>query len=201
MITKDDMMSVLLDACPSFAPQWQAFKDEWREEDRRPSPCPGPSTTGAIRSIQGAVLNRAGLTAFREITFLAAGPASEPCRSATEVSLMYNATHRVHGHGGLFQTRSGYPETTWWRNSPLRLGKSLKPLLVKDGEPRLVALPTGDGMALGFLNCSGTDKSPLEWLIAVIEVAKVWGQRKQVGLRIGINCGDVEVIRDINGQS
>jgi hypothetical protein len=32
MIAKDDMMGVLLDACPSFAPQWQAFQDEWREE-------------------------------------------------------------------------------------------------------------------------------------------------------------------------
>jgi hypothetical protein len=32
MIAKDDMMGVLLNACPSFAPQWQALQDEWREE-------------------------------------------------------------------------------------------------------------------------------------------------------------------------
>jgi hypothetical protein len=32
MTAKDDMMRVLTDACPSFAPQWQAFQDEWREE-------------------------------------------------------------------------------------------------------------------------------------------------------------------------
>jgi hypothetical protein len=32
MIAKDNMMGVLLDACPSFAPQWQAFQDEWRAE-------------------------------------------------------------------------------------------------------------------------------------------------------------------------
>ncbi len=25
-------MGVLLEACPSFAPHWQAFQDEWREE-------------------------------------------------------------------------------------------------------------------------------------------------------------------------
>lgn len=31
MIAKDDMMGVLLDVCPSFAPQWEAFQDEWRE--------------------------------------------------------------------------------------------------------------------------------------------------------------------------
>jgi hypothetical protein len=32
MITKDDMIDVLIDACPSFAPQWQAFQREWRAE-------------------------------------------------------------------------------------------------------------------------------------------------------------------------
>jgi hypothetical protein len=32
VIAKDDMMGVLLAACPSFAPQWQAFQDEWRDE-------------------------------------------------------------------------------------------------------------------------------------------------------------------------
>jgi hypothetical protein len=32
MITKDDMMGVLLDANPSFAPQWQAFLQEWHAE-------------------------------------------------------------------------------------------------------------------------------------------------------------------------
>lgn len=32
MIAKNDMMDVLLDACPSFVPQWQTFQDEWREE-------------------------------------------------------------------------------------------------------------------------------------------------------------------------
>ena len=32
MIAKDNMMSVLLDACPSFAARWQAFQDDWRDE-------------------------------------------------------------------------------------------------------------------------------------------------------------------------
>ena len=30
MIAKDDLMGVLLDDCPSFAPQWRGFQDEWR---------------------------------------------------------------------------------------------------------------------------------------------------------------------------
>jgi hypothetical protein len=32
VIDKYDMMSVLLDACPSFAPAWKTFLEEWREE-------------------------------------------------------------------------------------------------------------------------------------------------------------------------
>ncbi|MCE9534026.1 MAG: hypothetical protein K8T89_23320 [Planctomycetes bacterium] len=32
MISKDDMMALLLNACPSFAPLWQSFLDEWRDE-------------------------------------------------------------------------------------------------------------------------------------------------------------------------
>jgi hypothetical protein len=36
MIAKDDMMPVLLDACPSFAPAWGEFLAEWRGEDDQP---------------------------------------------------------------------------------------------------------------------------------------------------------------------
>jgi hypothetical protein len=32
MINKDQMMSPLLDACPSFRPFWDAFVDEWKKE-------------------------------------------------------------------------------------------------------------------------------------------------------------------------
>lgn len=32
MITKHNMMGVLIEACPSFTSKWQAFLDEWREE-------------------------------------------------------------------------------------------------------------------------------------------------------------------------
>jgi hypothetical protein len=32
VISKDDMMPVLVDVCPSFNAQWLAFLDEWREE-------------------------------------------------------------------------------------------------------------------------------------------------------------------------
>ncbi len=32
VITKDDMIGVLIDGCPSFAPRWQEFTEEWQEE-------------------------------------------------------------------------------------------------------------------------------------------------------------------------
>ncbi len=32
MIAKDNMMGVLVEACPSFAPQWEEFQEEWREK-------------------------------------------------------------------------------------------------------------------------------------------------------------------------
>ncbi|WP_152049516.1 hypothetical protein [Tautonia marina] len=76
----------------------------------------------------------------------------------------------------------------------------LRPLLSSEGELRLVALPTGDGMALGFLNCDDTGKSEVEWLLELIDKAKGWAKSRQVHLRIGLNSGDVEVTRDINGN-
>src|SRR5205807_466656 len=36
MLSKDDMIPVLLDACPSFAPAWQEFLAEWWGEDDLP---------------------------------------------------------------------------------------------------------------------------------------------------------------------
>ena len=32
MIAKTDMMSVLLEACPSFSTKWESSRDEWRQE-------------------------------------------------------------------------------------------------------------------------------------------------------------------------
>jgi len=33
MITKDEMMPLMLEACPSFRPQWDAFVEEWKDEE------------------------------------------------------------------------------------------------------------------------------------------------------------------------
>src|SRR5262245_27568348 len=33
MIASDEMMDILLEACPSFLPKWQSFLEEWQEEE------------------------------------------------------------------------------------------------------------------------------------------------------------------------
>jgi len=32
VITRDEMMDPMLDACPSFKAQWESFKGEWKDE-------------------------------------------------------------------------------------------------------------------------------------------------------------------------
>jgi len=36
MITKTEMMPLLLDVCPSFEEQWREFKEYWRDESEPP---------------------------------------------------------------------------------------------------------------------------------------------------------------------
>ena len=36
MISKEQMMDAVLDACPSFRPQWEAFLSEWSDEEELP---------------------------------------------------------------------------------------------------------------------------------------------------------------------
>ena len=36
MIKKDDMIPLMLEACPSFRPAWDEFAEEWRSENDKP---------------------------------------------------------------------------------------------------------------------------------------------------------------------
>ena len=62
-----------------------------------------------------------------------------------------------------------------------------------EAKESLIAIPTGDGMALGFLN-----NVTVGLLLEVIEKAKKWAFDQNISLRIGINSGEVEIIKDIN---
>jgi hypothetical protein len=37
LITRDEMLPYLVDACPSFAPEWEAFKQRWGEDLQYPA--------------------------------------------------------------------------------------------------------------------------------------------------------------------
>lgn len=72
------------------------------------------------------------------------------------------------------------------------------------GEPGLIALPTGDGLALTFLHVEdkGWDRSKL---FEVILNLHKWAHSKsrasaQVSMRVGVHVGIVELIDDINGR-
>ncbi len=67
------------------------------------------------------------------------------------------------------------------------------------GEPEVVALPTGDGMALGFLHGAQqawTTRKIFEVLLHLQE----WARSEGVEMRYGIHSGPVEIVNDVNGH-
>lgn len=81
----------------------------------------------------------------------------------------------------------------------------LRPLLIPPlDKPRILALPTGDGMALAFLHNSNQtwDRSTIFHLISRIQ-KWAWLETTNhgpVSLRVGVHVGPVELITDINGK-
>ncbi len=75
----------------------------------------------------------------------------------------------------------------------------LRPLLSPPtGPPRLLALPTGDGVALAFIHNS-SDRWPT--ILKLILRLQRWAWKLQNLLRFGVHVGSVELITDINGRS
>lgn len=75
---------------------------------------------------------------------------------------------------------------------------SLRPLMNPPMEkPHVMALPTGDGMALAFL-----DKPETPWnmsnIMDLICRIEQWANNEALALRIGVHSGPVEFITDIN---
>lgn len=77
-------------------------------------------------------------------------------------------------------------------------------LLPPIGPPKVVALPTGDGMALCFLHDDIDNLDRLTIFNLICRIQK-WAHRESnlndsVQLRFGIHVGRVQLITDINGQ-
>lgn len=83
-----------------------------------------------------------------------------------------------------------------------RLGSLPRP---PTGDPSLVVLPTGDGMALAFLH--GPDKGwDRSTLLGLIYHLQQWASTEKAGeqalrLRIGVHTGAVAFVEDINGNT
>ena len=81
----------------------------------------------------------------------------------------------------------------------------IKPLLkLSPKEQCLIALPTGDGIALAFLHCPNQrwDHSTVLSLIIKLHqwANNISSPHNNVSLRIGIHVGAVEIVKDINGK-
>lgn len=72
------------------------------------------------------------------------------------------------------------------------------------GSPDLIALPTGDGVALSFLHSNGRTwdrQTILRLILRVLEWGGQSGKSVVTKLRIGVHVGPVEMITDINGRT
>src|SRR4030081_3644396 len=60
---------------------------------------------------------------------------------------------------------------------------------------RLIKIPTGDGMALGFY------KSPEEPVKCALEISRALKEHPRLQLRMGVHSGPVSGVIDVNGQA
>ena len=70
--------------------------------------------------------------------------------------------------------------------------------------PSVIALPTGDGMALAFLHRSDHPWTRATIFVLILRLHE-WAHKQSspgnsVNLRIGVHVGAVELVTDINGQ-
>ena len=68
------------------------------------------------------------------------------------------------------------------------------------GTPHIVAMPTGDGMALAFLH-QPKQNWDISTIMSLIHRVGEWAKDRSVHLRTGIHAGDVEFVTDINNKT
>lgn len=67
-------------------------------------------------------------------------------------------------------------------------------------QKNVVALPTGDGMAVAFLSPQNTVEA-VQFVITFCINLHCWAMEQEVKLRIGVHYGAIQLLRDINGQT
>jgi class 3 adenylate cyclase len=68
------------------------------------------------------------------------------------------------------------------------------------GTPSIVALPTGDGIALAFLHDANQPWNRVNIFRLILRIQKWAGGEVAVSLRIGVHVGAVELFTDVNGR-
>jgi len=77
----------------------------------------------------------------------------------------------------------------------------LHPLLKPPtGTPSIVALPTGDGIALAFLHGHNRSWDRAKIFRLILRIQRWAGGETGVSLRIGVHVGPVELVTDVNGR-
>jgi len=66
--------------------------------------------------------------------------------------------------------------------------------------PHVVAMPTGDGMALAFLH-QPNQPWDISTIMSLIYRVEGWAKSKAIALRTGVHSGEVEFIADINNKT
>ncbi len=66
--------------------------------------------------------------------------------------------------------------------------------------PHVVAMPTGDGMALAFLH-HPNQPWDISTIMSLIYRVKQWAKSRDGALRIGVHAGEVEFINDVNKKT
>ena len=66
--------------------------------------------------------------------------------------------------------------------------------------PHIVAMPTGDGMALAFLH-QPNQPWDISTIMSLIYRVEGWAKSKDIALRTGVHAGEVDVITDINNKT
>ena len=73
-------------------------------------------------------------------------------------------------------------------------------LLPPDGQPRVIALPTGDGAAMTFLSGKQGVAPEFDRILRIAVRLMQWAYECDTSLRIGVNDGLVSLVTDINGR-
>ncbi len=116
VISREQMMELLLEACPSFAPQWQDFLEEWQDE--RPLPtylALGALAVHLVRLVE--VSDRGEFDATFRVIEVLHRDGEHYVREAATIGILeesQNTNHHRTTSPGEFLPFLGVESKRWW---------------------------------------------------------------------------------------